>query len=246
MVMSIDPKVRAQIKRNLEFVHENIEKAARRVGRLPDEVKLLVVTKTHPLDIIECVIAAGASDLGENYVEEASDKIIALEHTSRCTWHMIGHIQSRKSNQVVEYFDYLHSLDSLKLAQRLNAQAIEHDKILPVFLEFNLSGEDSKSGWIVGMEGEWEALLPEIESVIKLPHLRICGLMTMPPYFENPEDARPYFRRLNRLREFFQREFKHNDWQELSMGMSGDYEVAIEEGATWVRIGQAILGARHP
>ncbi len=244
--MSIDPEVQAQIKRNLEFVQENIDKAARRAGRSPAEVKLLVVTKTHPLDIVECVIAAGAIDLGENYVEEARDKISALNQYSRCTWHMIGHVQSRKSNQVVEYFDYLHSLDSVKLAQHLNTHALEQCKILPVLLEFNLSGEERKSGWQAGAESEWEVLLPEIETVIALPNLRVCGLMTMPPYFENPEDARPYFRRLYRLRDLFKREFKHIDWQELSMGMSGDYEVAIEEGASWVRIGQAILGARQP
>jgi pyridoxal phosphate enzyme (YggS family) len=244
--MSIDPEQRAQIKRNLEFVQENIDKAARRAGRSPAEVKLLVVTKTHPLDIVECVIAAGAIDLGENYVEEARDKIIALNQYSRCAWHMIGHVQSRKSNQVVEYFDYLHSLDSVKLAQRLNTHALEISRILPVFLEFNLSGEEGKSGWRVGAESKWEVLLPEIETVINLPNLRVCGLMTMPPYFENPEDARPYFQRLYRLRDLFKREFKHIDWQELSMGMSGDYEVAIEEGASWVRIGQAILGARQP
>lgn len=243
--MSNEPGVRAQINRNLEYVQERIFNTARRVGRSPDEVKLLVVTKTHPVEIIECVIEAGATDLGENYVEEARTKIIALHESARCTWHMIGHVQGRKSADVVKYFDYLHSLDSVKLAQRLSAQAIEKNRYLPVLLEFNLSGEEGKSGWRAGNDGDWEALLPEIESVINMGNLKVCGLMTMPPFFDNPENARPYFRRLYRLRQLLQRKFEYIDWKELSMGMSGDFEIAIEEGSTWVRIGQAILGARH-
>ena len=236
---------RMEISRNLERVQERINTAARKAGRSTDEIKIMVVTKTHPIEVIEWVLAAGVTDLGENYVEEATEKIIALHQYSPCTWHMIGHVQSRKSSQVVEYFDYLHSLDSLKLAQRLSARARERNKTLPVLLEFNLSGEESKSGWGVRSESELEALLPDIESITALENLTVCGLMTMPPYFDISENARPYFRMLRRLRELLQKKFQHIDWKELSMGMSGDFEIAIEEGATWVRIGQAILGERH-
>jgi len=243
--MGNNSEQRMQIHRNLERVQERIFAAARKTGRSPDEIKLLVVTKTHPVAVIEWVLSAGATDLGENYVEEAKRKIGAIRPNAQCTWHMIGHVQSRKSGQVVEYFDCLHSLDNLKLAQRLSAQAREKHKTLPVLLEFNLSGEESKSGWGVSSESELEAFLPDIESIIALDNLRVCGLMTMPPFFENPENARPYFRKLYRLRELLQKEFQQIDWKDLSMGMSGDFEIAIEEGATWVRIGQAILGTRQ-
>lgn len=242
--MIVTPEVADTILRNLEIVQERIDRAAKRAGRAVDEIRLVVVTKTHPIEIVQCLIDAGVKHLGENYVEEAREKIIALNQDTQCSWHMIGHVQSRKSSQVVEYFDYLHSLDSLKLAQRLNMHALEQDKILPVLLEFNLSAEGSKTGWKLGLEREWETLLPDIEIIIKLSNIRVCGLMTMPPFFENPEFARPYFQKLNFLRAFLKRNFKYTEWEELSMGMSGDFEVAIEEGATWVRIGQAILGPR--
>jgi len=244
--MGNNSALRMEINRNLERVQERVFAAALKTGRSPDEIKLMVVTKTHPVSVIEWVLSAGATDLGENYVEEAKRKIGTIHPNAQCTWHMIGHVQSRKSGQVVEYFDCLHSLDSLKLAQHLSAQAKERNKTLPVLLEFNLSGEESKSGWGVSSESKLEALLPNIESIIALDNLRVCGLMTMPPYYENPENARPYFRKLFRLRELLQKEFHQIDWKDLSMGMSGDFEIAIEEGATWVRIGQAILGSRHP
>jgi hypothetical protein len=233
------------IRRNLELVKENIARSAIRVRRSPEDIHLMVVTKTHSIDTIKCLIEEGVKHLGENYVEEATEKIRALTPECPCFWHMIGHIQSRKSSQVVEFFDYIHSVDSLKLASRLNTYAGTLNKILPVFLEFNLSGEETKSGWLAGIDQDWRSLLPELESIVQLSNLNICGLMTMPPYFENPEDARPFFKRLNNLRDFLMRHLKNIDLKELSMGMSVDYEVAIEEGATWVRIGQAILGPRH-
>jgi len=242
--MSIDANRLAQIKRNLESVQENIIKATHRVGRSPEDVKLLVVTKTHPVDLVRCVIEAGVHDVGENYVEEAREKIAALTSIIQCNWHMIGHIQSRKSAQVVEYFSFVHSLDSVKIASRLNACAKELNKALPVLLELNLSGEESKSGWQVGLAGKMELIYPDVEAITGMSNLKVCGLMTMPPFYDDPEDARVYFRRLNQVRQNLQNEFANIEWKELSMGMSGDYEIAIEEGATWVRIGQAILGSR--
>jgi len=242
--MIVDSDRLAQVKRNLEFVRENIYRAAERVGRSPDEVKLLVVTKTQPEEIVRYVIKAGVQDVGENYVEEAREKIIALDDDAPCSWHMIGHVQSRKSAQVVECFSFVHSLDSVKLARRLNMHAQKINKILPVFLELNLSGEESKSGWQVGLGGKLDTIYADVETIGSLLNLKVCGLMTMPPYLEDPEDVRIYFQRLNQIRASLQREFEYIEWNELSMGMSGDYEVAIEEGATWVRIGQAILGQR--
>ncbi len=242
--MSIATNRLAQIKENLESVQENIYNATHRVGRLPEDVKLLVVTKTHPVDFVRCVIDAGVHDLGENYVEEAREKITAMTGIIQCNWHMIGHIQSRKSVQIVEYFSFIHSLDRVKIALRLNTHAKELNKILPVLLEVNLSGEESKSGWQVGLTGKIDAIYPDVIAITGLPNLKVCGLMTMPPFFDDPEDARVYFRRLNQIRQYLQKEFSNIDWKELSMGMSGDYEIAIEEGATWVRIGQAILGPR--
>ena len=244
--MSVPGEICVSIRRNLEVVQERINRAARRAGRDPDDIHLMVVTKTHPVQIIQCVIDEGIRDLGENYVEEARNKILSLRQNHPSLWHMIGHIQSRKSSEVVRLFDFLHSLDSVRLAQRINAFAIEQKKILPVLLEFNLSGEESKSGWRPGMEENWDELLPDIEAIIYLSNVKVCGLMTMPPYFSNPEEARPYFRKLRHLREFFHRHLPTVEWKDLSMGMSSDYEVAIEEGATWVRIGQAILGSRKP
>jgi hypothetical protein len=242
--MSVSGESEKSIRRNLEVVQERIYRAARRAGRAPEDIHLLVVTKTHPIEVIQCIVNEGIRDLGENYVEEAQEKILALRNNPQSSWHMIGHIQSRKSSEVIRLFDFLHSLDSVRLAQRLNAFAKEQKKMLPVLLEFNLSGEESKSGWQPGMDEDWDELLPEIEAIINLSNIKVCGLMTMPPYFYNPEDARPYFQKLRHLREFFYKHVPTVEWKDLSMGMSSDYEVAIEEGATWVRIGQAILGSR--
>jgi pyridoxal phosphate enzyme (YggS family) len=234
-----------QIRHNLEVVQNNINKAAKRAGRSPDDIKLVVVTKTHPVEIVRLVIEAGAKFLGENYVAEAQAKIEALGNDAQPSWHMIGHVQSRKAGLVVKYFDYIHSLDSTKLAQRLNQQAKEENRILSVLLELNVSGEESKGGWQLGNEQEWENLFPVIESITILPNLRVCGLMTMPPFSLNPDEVRPSFVKLRQFSEYLSRYFPQCNWEELSMGMSGDYEVAIEEGATLVRIGQAILGPRH-
>lgn len=168
-----------------------------------------------------------------------------LEPQIGVQWHIIGHVQSRKVRMVCEHFDYLHSLDSLNLAHRLDHQCAELKRVLPVLLEFNVSGEESKSGWPAWDEPLWTKLMVDIQSIVEFPHLRVEGIMTMPPYFDNPEHARPFFKRMRKLQEFLARKFPQMGWQELSMGMSGDYEVAVQEGATWVRIGQAILGPRH-
>lgn len=233
------------IRDNYQLIVEKVAKAAKSCGRSPEEIRLVVVTKTHPIEIIQEVIDAGAVDLGENYVEDAVPKIIHFRDKKNLNWHMVGHVQSRKSPMVCEYFDYLHSLDSLKLAKKLNNHLSETNKSLPVWLEFNVGGEDSKSGWDIWNEENWRIILPDFEQIITYPSLHILGLMTIPPYSSDPESSRPYYQKLKKFQEFLISHFKLSGLEELSIGMSGDFEVAIQEGSTCVRIGQAILGPRR-
>ena len=217
-------------------------------GRDPGAVRLVVVTKSQPLAVVQAAIEAGILVLGENYAEEAVAKISALKSESEVEWHMIGHVQSRKADLVAGHFTMLHSLDSLKLAARLDRFCEAYGKTLPVLLEFNVGGEESKYGWPAWDEMRWPDLLPEVEKLLQLPHLNVRGLMTMPPYFEQAELSRPFFQRLRRLRDYLAAQFPpadaDADWRELSMGTSADFEAAVQEGATYVRIGQAILGPR--
>ncbi|MDZ4158443.1 MAG: YggS family pyridoxal phosphate-dependent enzyme [Anaerolineaceae bacterium] len=234
----------ASIQQNLERVRGRIAAAAAASSREPDSIRVVVVTKTQPVVVVEAAIAAGARCLGENYPEEAVEKIAAVKDSPPVEWHMIGHLQSRKVKLVVDHFHMMHSLDSLRIAERLERVLAASERKLTVLLEFNVGGEYTKFGWVAEDEAQWERLLPEIEQVARLPHLVICGLMTMPPLRVNPEDNRMCFARLRRLRDFLSTHFPHHNWRELSMGTSSDYEVAVTEGATLVRIGQAILGPR--
>jgi PLP dependent protein len=233
-----------QISSNYQGVLDRIRSAAKAAGRNPNDVKLVAVSKEKPISIIESAIRAGIRIFGENYAEDALPKINALRKQNGIQWHMIGHVQSRKARIVIENFDYMHSLDSVKLARRLNRYAQDVGKIFPALIEYNLSGEASKYGFPAWKEGNWGELSPSIEQILELPHLRIQGIMTVPPYSEDPEESRPYYKMLSSLQRFLQVHFPQVSWSELSMGMSADYEIAIEEGATWVRIGQALLGPR--
>lgn len=221
-----------------------IEAAASAAGRDPQSVRLVVVTKAQPLEVVRAALQAGVRLLGENYAEEAVEKISSLREEFVVEWHMIGHVQSRKAELVARHFDWVHSLDSLKLARRLDSFCAQAGRRLPVMLEFNVGGEESKFGFPAWDEHAWPALLPEVEAILQLPHLCVRGLMTMPPLFDQPEQSRPYFRRLRRLQQFLAGRFPAADWGELSMGTSLDYETAIQEGATFVRIGTAIVGPR--
>jgi pyridoxal phosphate enzyme (YggS family) len=227
------------------FTLEKISDAARSVGRNPGSVKLVVVTKAQPVAVARAAIEAGALYLGENYPEEGAAKIQTLREFSAVEWHMIGHVQSRKAQTVAVKFNCVHSLDSLKLAVRLDRFCGEANLSMPVLLEFNVGGEESKSGWSAWDEARWSTLVDEISSVLALPNLRVRGLMTMPPLGSEPEYSRPYFQRLNRLRDFLSAQFPLTRFDELSMGTSSDYEVAVQEGATLVRVGTAIVGARQ-
>lgn len=233
-----------QIRENYLRVFDRVTRTAQAVGRDPAEVRLLVVTKTHPPELIRAAVQAGACYLGENYAEEALAKMQTLSDASRVEWHMIGHVQSRKADIVARHFACLHALDSLKLANRLDRFAVEAGRRLPVLLECNVSGEASKNGFSASDETNWDVLLPVFEEISALPNLAVCGLMTMAPFLPDAEHARPYFRRLRSFQQFLRHHLPQVKWDELSMGMSADYEVAIQEGATWVRVGQAIFGSR--
>ena len=223
---------------------DQIAGAARKSNRNPEEVRLVVVTKSQPIEVVEAAIEAGVRILGENYPEEGVTKIQSLAGQSGVEWHMIGHVQSRKARLVIDHFALLHSLDSLKLAQRLNRFAAESHRILDVLLEFNVGGEESKFGWDASSDSQWNYFLPELAQLLDLPNLRVRGLMTMPPLDNEPEESRRFFLRLRLLRDHLAAQFPGANWHELSMGTSADYTVAVEEGATLVRVGTAIVGAR--
>jgi PLP dependent protein len=233
----------AEIQKNYQQVIENIARAARSVGREPASVKLVVVTKGHPIDTVRAVVAAGADCLGENYIEDAFPKISGLEGEG-VEWHMIGHVQSRKARQVSENFSWVHSVDSFKLARRLSNFSVNVGNSLSILLECNISREESKFGWPVWDETHWPKFVDDIAPLIDLPSLNVRGLMTMPPFDPDPEKSRPYFEKLVRLRDFLATQLPQISWSELSMGMSGDYEVAVQSGANIVRVGTAIVGPR--
>jgi len=238
----MDEKLRVKIQENYLQVLDQIDRAKQNSAN--QEVKVVVVSKTQSIEIVESAIAAGVTRFGENYAEEAITKMTAITN-EHLEWHMIGHVQSRKANLVAEHFHTMHSLDSIKLGTRLNAFCSSGKRRLPVLLEVNVSGESSKYGFPAWDESRWEFLLKDFEEISQLSNLIICGLMTMPPYYVDPEMARPYFEKTRRLQEFITRLLPDTEWSELSMGTSNDFIVAIEEGATYVRIGEAILGKRE-
>lgn len=226
------------ISDNINTTKQRIAAAALKCGRDPDSIKLLAVTKTIPTEYIIKAIDAGITMLGENYVQEARDKIAAIG--SRAQWHMIGHLQTNKAKYVVTLFDYVHSVDRMELAQELDKRAGLINRKLNVLIEVNVSGEKSKSGIPAD---DAPALIKQIAG---LENLAMRGLMTMAPYSNNPENARPYFSALRNLRDNISRQqISGIPMEELSMGMTDDFEVAIEEGATIIRIGRAIFGKRR-
>lgn len=237
------PTIYEQIQQNYAKVQDQIKSTCQACQRDPASVKLVVVTKKQPVDKIQAVITAGARYLGENYAEEAVGKMEALEKVFPGEWHIIGHIQSRKVSLVADHFQMIHSLDSLKLALKLNEHLSAHGKTMPVLLEVNIANEESKTGWRV--EGQdWKQFLLDLEAIQRLPSIQIRGLMAMPPLTSNPLQARGYFQQTYRILEQINGEY-NLDLTELSMGTSSDYILAIEEGATMVRIGQLIMGPRN-
>lgn len=231
----------------LEEVQTRIARAAERSQRRAEDVTLVAVTKTHPAAMVEAAYAAGLRDFGENRIEG-----LRARHDlglSEARWHMIGHIQSRKVKELVGICDVVHSVDRLSLAEALDKRLTsvsEEDvtKPLNILLQVNVSGEESKGGWRVTHRDEMESFKAEVAQVADLSTLRICGLMTMAPFYEAPDRTRPIFANLRRVLEQLQQSFPTLSITWLSMGMTNDYEIAIEEGATHVRIGTALFGER--
>lgn len=229
------------ISENIAEIRERIERAARRAGRAAGDVSLMAVTKTHPAERIREAYDAGLRLFGENRVQEFAGKAEALHDLNDAEWHMIGHLQTNKSGKAVELFSAIDSVDSVKLAEKLNAAARNLGKQLAVLIEINVGGEAAKSGVDPHAQEVEDLLLaaPRFEA------LRFTGLMTVPPYTEDPEWARPYFRQLRELRGVIaRRSLPAIGMDVLSMGMSHDFEVAIEEGSNCVRVGTAIFGER--
>jgi pyridoxal phosphate enzyme (YggS family) len=226
------------LKTRLDLVRDRITKAACKCNRDPQSIQLVAVSKTVSVEKVRAAIEAGVTILGENYVQEAREKFNALT-TCPVEWHFIGHLQSNKAKYAVRLFDLIHSVDSLKLARELNKQAQRNAKIQPILIQVNISRENTKSGILADEAFE---LISEISH---FEHLTIRGLMTMPPFFNQPQKVRPFFTALRNLRDEIARKgIPNTDLQELSMGMTGDFEAAIEEGATYVRVGTAIFGER--
>lgn len=223
------------IAANLEQVRVRIAEAARKSGRQTSDVELVAVSKAHPAEMVEAAAQAGQTLFGESRVQEARVKIPLL--SSRLRWHFIGHLQKNKIRQALPLFELMHGIDSLALAQDLQRVADEEGSHPRVLLQVNLAGEASKHGFAP------EALRRDLEAILSFGRLTIGGLMTIPPFAPEPEASRRYFVGLRELRDQLESEFEL-DLRELSMGMSGDYSVAIEEGATLVRVGTAIFGER--
>jgi pyridoxal phosphate enzyme (YggS family) len=216
-------------------VRSTIERAAGRCGRQANEIRLVAVSKMHPTDVLKAAIEAGATDFGENRVQEAEAKIVEIGR-EKAVWHLIGNLQANKARKAARLFDLIHSLDSIDLAERLERICAEENREnLDVLIQVDLAGEATKSG---APEKDLPAL---VEYLRQCSHLNLKGLMTLPPFFEDAEEARPFFRRLREIRD----EIFGAEPAELSMGMSHDFEIAIEEGATIVRVGTAIFGARE-
>lgn len=231
--------VMPDIESRLKHVKDQISEAAVACGRDPETVKLVAVSKTVPTDRILAAIKAGVTDLGENYIQEAREKIEALREEN-VSWHFIGHLQSNKAKYAVRLFDLIHSIDSLKLAKELNKRASALGKVQKILVQVNISGEATKSGI------ETEQAVRLVRHIAPLENISIQGLMTMPPFFNAPEKVRPYFKALKNLQDLIRDEAIANvHMTELSMGMSGDFAAAIEEGATLVRVGTAIFGGRY-
>ncbi len=228
------------IKQCFSRVLENIDRSCSRVNRLPDSVKLVVVVKRQPIDKILEVIEAGATRLGENFPEVIESRKEATSQYPNLEWHMIGHIQSRKV-KFLDQFAVIHSVDSLELLNRI-APVI--GRTIPILLEINVSGETTKQGFNLSERTNFEPFSNLVSDVLSSPHLQISGLMCMPPFVQAAEENRFYFRRCKEVFDYLREKIGKNELRDLSMGTSHDYTVAIEEGATFIRIGEGIMGNR--
>ena len=239
--MSPKPDAFQSLRERFADVRKRIETAARASGRPSEEITLVAITKTHPAEVLQAALELGVGDLGENRVQEAEEKITAVGRDV-ARWHLVGHLQTNKARRAVSLFDVVHSLDSSALAERLERLCAEEGRqSLDVLVQIDLAGEVTKSGIET-------AELPALLSTLKeCSHLRLIGLMTLPPFFENPDCSRPFFKTVRELRDELRGQGHFGSASgELSMGMSHDFEVAIDEGATMVRVGTALFGERQP
>lgn len=226
------------LSENLREVQDNISEACRRSGRNPEEVTLIAVSKTKPVEVLQDAYDAGARFFGENKVQEITAKYPVLP--SDIHWHMIGHLQRNKVKYIIDKVDMIHSVDSLRLAQTIEQEAAKHNKIMPILLEVNIAEEDTKFGLKV------QEVQPLLEEIYSFEHIQVEGLMTIAPFVDNAEDNREVFRALKKLSvDISGKNINNINMHVLSMGMTGDYEVAVEEGATMVRVGTGIFGARN-
>ncbi len=238
------------IANNIEQVQERITRACARSGRNASDVTLVAVSKTFSAETVVEAYKLGLRNFGENRVEEAAEKIPTVRQqisnepsASDLRWHLVGHLQSRKVREAAMLFDIIHSVDSARLAAKLDRLCVDAGRVMPILLECNVSGEPSKYGFAAAGEGRGE-LLGAVESIVAMPGLRVEGLMTVAPIVSDPEEARPVLRALRALRDELAARFPQASWRRLSMGMTDDFEIAVEEGATLVRIGRAIFGER--
>jgi len=229
-----------RIASRLAGVQERISEACRKVGRRLEEVGIVAVTKSFPAEVVRAAVAAGLNEIGENRVQEARAKRALLGNLPGVHWHLVGHLQKNKAGLALALFDWIHSVDDLELARVLERRAAALGRTVPILLEVNVGEEPSKFGF----PPREEVLFRAVEDMLSLPHLRLEGLMTVAPIASDPEEVRPVFARLRTLRERLRERFPEAPWTHLSMGMTDDYVVAVEEGATLVRLGRAILGER--
>jgi hypothetical protein len=235
---------------NVNSVREHVAAACVRARRHPSEVTLVAVSKTFPAEAVLEACRLGLRDFGENRVQEAGEKILNLKSlvsnlqppTSDLRWHLVGHLQSRRAREAVDLFDVIHSVDSVKLADKLNRLCMEAGRVMPILLECNVSGEASKYGFPLSTTAERARWWADVEVILKMPRVCVEGLMTVAPLVADPNETRPFFRALRQLRDDLAAHFPQADWRHLSMGMTDDFEVAIEEGATMIRVGRAIFG----
>lgn len=238
-------KESVDIESNLEQVRANIAEACARAGRDPHEVTVVAVTKTRSREEIEAAYACGVRDFGENRIGEAEEKVPQLREAfaaDPATWHMVGHVQSRKADRALGCADIIHSVESPRLIRRLNRFAADRETPFPILVQVNVSGEESKYGWPAWNDETREKLVERVQILTDKEHLEVRGLMTMAPYVEDAETVRPVFREMRSVQAMLRDSAPFCAWDELSMGMTNDYQVAVEEGATIVRIGRAIFG----
>lgn len=232
----------------VQDIQDSIAQAAQHSGRKAEDITLVAVSKTKPIEDIITAYEAGVRHFGENRSEELTEKAEALSHLTDLKWHFIGHLQSRQSQPISQYAHYFHTVDRTKIAKTLSAQLVELKRDLPVFIQVNVSGEESKGGfacenWATDSQ-QVDELVNSIKEIDALPNIEVLGLMTMAPFNVPEETLRPIFKNLAGLSARLQEKLPEMSAQQLSMGMSGDFEIAIEEGATLVRIGSAIFGQR--